>query len=101
MLSSVLRGDGGIKHLRSRGSLGHWRKWWWWPSGWHDILRKWSRRWLLLQWWLGTWPLILIGRVCSWRWAILLAAVTLHGGRATYRGRNMDGWRGSLHGRGA
>jgi len=102
LLSNVLRGDGGIKHLRRRASLAHWSEgWWWWSSGWHNILRKWSRRRLLLWRRLAAWPLVLIWRVCCWRWDILLVAVSLHGRRTSYRGRNMDGWRGSLHRRGA
>lgn len=96
LLYNVLGGNGGIKHLGSRASLGHWRKLWWWSSEGHDIMGRWYRR-KLLRRWLGALPLVLIRRVCGWRWTILLAVITLHRGRTTDRGMNMHGWRGSLH----
>lgn len=100
LLTGVLRGDGMIEHLRS-GSSSNWSKRWWrWSSGWHNILRRWSRV-GLLGCLLVAGPLVLIGGVHGWGGTVLLAAVALDGRKIVYRGRNTEGWRQPLHGRGS
>lgn len=104
LLSNVLRGNGVIKHLWRRASMANRRVRRWDSSRWYDILWRGSRRGLLLLllWrWLASWPLVLIGWVCSWGWHILMVAANLHGRGTAHKRGAMNGWRRSLQRRGS